>query len=83
IGHIGQDAVMRLNRIAKGVTIQSSSPLSHCESCILTKHPRQPVSFLQDQHAVAFLDLIHSDVCGPILTITPHGKHYFIIFLDN
>jgi hypothetical protein len=30
IGHIGQEAVMHLSRVAKGVTIQSASPLSHC-----------------------------------------------------
>lgn len=83
IGHIGRDAVMRLNRVAKGVTIQSSSPLSHCESCILAKHPRQPFHASETERASAFLDLIHSDVCGPIPTVTPHGKRYFIIFLDD
>jgi hypothetical protein len=42
IGHIGRESVLRLARVAKGVTLQSSSPLSHCESCILAKHPHQP-----------------------------------------
>ena len=29
------------------------------------------------------LDLVHSDVCGPFPVRTPHGKLYFIVFLDN
>lgn len=83
IGHIGKNAVMRLNRVTKGVNIQSSSPLSHCESCILAKHPRQLFESSESEQAKAFLDLVHSDVCGPIPTVTPHGKHYFVIFLDD
>jgi hypothetical protein len=74
IGHIGRDAVMHLNHVTKGITIQSTSPLSHCESCILAKHPHLPFQTSETEHAAAFLDLIHSDVCGPIPTITPHGK---------
>jgi hypothetical protein len=83
IGHISQEAVMQLSRVAKGVTIQSSSPLSHCESCILAKHPRQPYHLSETDRVKSFLDLIHSDVCGPIPTVTPHAKRYFIIFLDD
>jgi hypothetical protein len=83
IGHICKDAVMRLGRVAKGVVIQSSSPLSHCESCIIAKHPCQPFHSSKTERTSSFLNLIHSDVCGPIPTRTPHGKSYFIIFLDD
>jgi hypothetical protein len=83
IGHIGKEAVMRLPQVAKGVTLQLSVPLSHCESCILTKHPHQPFTPSETECASTFLDLIHSDVCGHIPTITLHGKQYFVIFLDD
>lgn len=29
------------------------------------------------------LDLVHSDLCGPFPVRMPHGKSYFIIFLDD
>jgi hypothetical protein len=83
VGHIGKEAVSRLNRVAKGIVIQSSSPLSHCESCILAKHPHLPFHSSETERAPTFLDLIHSDVCGPVPTLTPHGKRYFIVFLDD
>jgi hypothetical protein len=83
IGHIGKDAVLHLNRVAKGIVIQSSSPLSHCESCILAKHPHQPFHPSETERATSFLDLIHSDICGPIPTTTTHGKQYFVVFLDD
>lgn len=83
IGHVGGDAVKRLPRIAKGVIIDSSLPLSRCESCIMGKHPRQPFHSSEEKHSERFLDLIHSDVCGPMPVATPHGKRYFIVFLDD
>lgn len=83
IGHIGRSAVMRLDRTARGVTVESASPLSHCESCIVAKHPHQPFHASETGRAQKFLDLIHADVCGPIQPVTPHGKHYFVIFLDD
>ncbi|KAG2108869.1 hypothetical protein DEU56DRAFT_706462, partial [Suillus clintonianus] len=83
IGHIGKDAVMHLGRVAQGVTIDSPALLSHCESCIMAKHPHQPFRSSETERANAFLDLIHADVCGPLPTVTPHGKYYFIIFLDD
>jgi hypothetical protein len=83
IGHISHDAVMHLNHVTKGITIQSTSPLSHCKSCILAKHPHLPFQTSETECAAAFLDLIHSDVCDLIPTITPHGKQYFIIFLND
>jgi hypothetical protein len=83
IGHTGKVAVMHLNQVAKGVTLDTSTPLSHCESCILAKHPCLPFQTSKTKCAATFLALINSDVCGPIQTITPHGKHYFIVFLDD
>jgi hypothetical protein len=83
IGHIGKDADLCLNCVAKGIVIRSSSPLSHCESCILMKHPHQPFHPSETERATSFLDLIHSNICGPIPTTTTHGKRYFVVFLDD
>ena len=29
------------------------------------------------------LELIHVDICGPFPVTTPHGKFYFVLFLDD
>jgi hypothetical protein len=42
--------------------------------------PYPPSNEPQAEH---MLDLIHSDLCGPFPTMTPHGKLHFIVFLDD
>ncbi|KAG1879346.1 hypothetical protein C8R48DRAFT_576564, partial [Suillus tomentosus] len=83
MGHTGGESVRRLPHIAHGVAIDSNVAMSRCESCIIGKHPRQPHPTSQSPPASRFLELIHSDLCGPIPVITPHHKRYFIIFLDD
>lgn len=36
-----------------------------------------------DHVSSEMLDLIHSDVCGPMQTETPSGRKYFVIFIDD
>lgn len=83
LGHVGGEAVRWLPLFATGALLSSSAPLSRCESCILGKHPHRPHPPSSSPCASRFLDLIHSDICGPLPILTPHGKKYFIIFLDN
>lgn len=83
LGHLGHAAVTRLDKVVRGVTFDSSSPLSICESCTMAKHPHLLFYSSETQCASKFLELIYSDLCGPIPVITPHSKHYFIIFLDD
>jgi hypothetical protein len=33
--------------------------------------------------ATAPLQLVHSDLCGPLSVPTPHGDRYFITFIDD
>jgi hypothetical protein len=79
LGHVGGEAVRRLPLFAMGASLTSSEPLSRCESCILGKHPRQPYPSSSLPRATRFLELIHSDVCGPLPVLTPHGKRYFVV----
>jgi hypothetical protein len=83
LGHIGGEAVHRLPLFASGAAVSSKTTLSKCESCIMGKHPRHPHPPSESPRATHFLDLIHSDLCGPILISMPHNKRYFIVFLDD
>lgn len=29
------------------------------------------------------LDLVHDDLCGPIMLVTPTGKQYFLLLVDD
>lgn len=39
--------------------------------------------YKSENRARAVLDLIHSDVCGPMQTVTPSGKRYVLTFIDD
>jgi hypothetical protein len=83
LGHLGRNTMTCLDKVAKGISFDSSSPLSTCESCIMAKHPHLLFHATETERASKFLELIHSDVCGPIPVLTPHFKRYFIVFLDD
>ena len=83
LGHIGGEAVKRAPLIATGVQVDKDAPLQRCEPCIIAKHPRKPFPPSEEPRAVHPLDIVHSDLCGPFPIVTPHGKHHFIIFLDD
>ena len=53
-----------------------------CEGCALGKHHRE--SFPKKAwRAKAPLELVHTDVCGPMTTPTHAGNKYFLIFVDD
>ncbi|KAJ4813156.1 polyprotein [Rhynchospora pubera] len=54
-----------------------------CEGCVLGKHPKSSFPKEASYRAKKPLELIHTDICGPI---TPNslGKHrYFITFVED
>ncbi|KAK2398761.1 putative mitochondrial protein [Trifolium repens] len=54
-----------------------------CEGCMLGKHHRQPFPKGGAWRAKQVLELVHTDVCGPMNTLS-HGKNwYFILFIDD
>jgi hypothetical protein len=53
-----------------------------CESCILGKHKR--TSFPQSStQAKQHLELVHTDLCGPMQTECIGGSFYFLTFIDE
>src|SRR4051812_14444940 len=80
LGHIGQD---RLSRLVKSKLLGSLTKvnLPTCESCLAGKATRK--SFGKAHRASAPLDLIHSDICGPLNVRNRTNKPYFITFIDD
>ena len=53
-----------------------------CESCIPGKHKR--TSFPQSStQSKQHLDLVHTDLCGPMPTKSIDGSVYFLTFIDD
>ena len=80
LGHIGQD---RLKRLARAGLLGSLAKvkLPICEHCLVGKTIRLP--FGKAKRAISKLQLIHSDICGPMNVRARHGAKYFIRFIDD
>ena len=54
-----------------------------CEGCVLGKQCREAFPKEASTRASIPLELIHSDICGPMQTTTKAGNRYFITFIDD
>jgi hypothetical protein len=53
-----------------------------CKGCALDKHAK--VAFPSSEHrSRRILDLIHSDVCGPMSLTSLIGNLYYVTFIDD
>ena len=81
LGHISEK---RLNKLVVGGYLGPFDYESYgtCESCIKGKMTKVPLVG-QGEKALDLLDLIHTDVCGPMSIHARGGYSYFITFTDD
>ena len=53
-----------------------------CESCLEGKMTKRPFN-AKGRRAQELLELVHTDVCGPMSTQAKGGYEYFITFTDD
>lgn len=85
---LSKDKFLELKR--KGMVydvslIQKINPDDHkCESCIYGKQTRLSSKNTKDKTYINRpLQIIHSDICGPITPLSLDGSKYFMIFVDQ
>uniref|UniRef100_H3H8A1 Integrase catalytic domain-containing protein n=1 Tax=Phytophthora ramorum TaxID=164328 RepID=H3H8A1_PHYRM len=54
-----------------------------CDGCALGKQTRVSYMKSSPNRAKHVLEVVHSDVCGPMQTPTFGGKRYFVTFIDD
>uniref|UniRef100_A0A2N9IQ42 Integrase catalytic domain-containing protein n=1 Tax=Fagus sylvatica TaxID=28930 RepID=A0A2N9IQ42_FAGSY len=80
LGHIGKDRMARLAREGLlGPLAKVDLPI--CEPCLAGKACRKP--FGKAVRATQPLELIHSDIYGPMNVKARHGASYFLTFIDD
>ena len=80
LGHIGRDRVTRLAREGLFGSL-TKIDLFVCESCLMRKTCRKP--FGKATRATHALELVHSDIYGPMNVKARHGASYFLTFIDD
>ncbi|KAL0308859.1 UNVERIFIED_CONTAM: hypothetical protein Sradi_5828200 [Sesamum radiatum] len=81
LGHISQDRMKRLVD-SKSLEIDNLDKLPVCESCLKGEMTRKPF-IVQSTLANGLLDLICTNVCGPLNTQAREAFSYFITFIDD
>ena len=69
--------------VVKGIDIPPKNPDFDCEGCVLGKSHRTAIPKISNSRASQPLELVHSDVCGPIETESVGGARYFVSFIDD
>lgn len=84
LGHRDPDAIGEVERrgLASGMKIKPCGIRMTCESCVEGKMARPPFPQAAEKKSKAVLDIVHSDVCGP-MTTSPGGCRYYMTMIDD
>ncbi|KAL0335057.1 UNVERIFIED_CONTAM: Retrovirus-related Pol polyprotein from transposon TNT 1-94 [Sesamum radiatum] len=66
------------DRLTKSQAVEGA-----CEACLQGKQHKKPFPSGTSWRAKAVLELIHTDVCGPMRTPSHEQNRYFILFIDD
>jgi hypothetical protein len=83
-GHLSYSGLKLLTQkdMVKGLP-ELSEMKEKCSDCIFGKHQRNSIPKQARWRATEKLQLIHSDICGPINPSSNGGRRYFITFTDD
>jgi transposase InsO family protein len=82
--HLHFEALKRLN--AKGMVpglLSFDHVEQFCDVCVLTKQRRLPFFQQSSFQAKERLELVHSDLSGPVTPATSGGRRYFLLLIDD
>ena len=87
LGHCGAGRLVHAVRkgLIRGVNLPKRGRLQmlFCEGCAQAKQTRKAFKPIGEVRTTDILELVHSDVCGPISTASYGGAKYFVTFIDN
>lgn len=83
-GHIGyQNLLTMRNGAVVGMKFkENASAIAKCETCAMGKQSRLPFP-ASERKSTQLLELIHSDLCGPMENVSIGRAKYFLTFIDD
>ncbi|MCO5582114.1 hypothetical protein L7F22_036004 [Adiantum nelumboides] len=84
-GHLGYGSLMTLqcHNMVHDLSLLEMPPRHVCEGCVLGKMHRFAFSQDGSVRATRKLQLVHSDVCGPMRMPSVENNLYFVTFIDD
>ena len=85
LGHVHESRLKKCvqNECVQGFDIERITELSFCEGCLAGKMCRKPFPTVGRIWSTRKLQLVRSDVCGPMQTQSIGGAKYFVTFIDD
>ena len=81
--NIGQMKTMASKELITGSDIPGTAKLSFCDACAEGKAHLAPFKPVGEIQSTKRLQLVHSDVAGPMKTESFGGAKYFFTFIDD
>ena len=83
-GHLnfGGLKLLHTKNMVKGLPL-IDIPERVCEGCIFSKQHRETFPIGKSHRACTPLEIMHSDICGPMQTSSIGGCKYFLTFIDG
>ncbi|KAM0022874.1 putative RNA-directed DNA polymerase [Helianthus debilis subsp. tardiflorus] len=84
LGHVNNKSLrtMQFNQMVEGLLYEAESSKA-CEVCNLGKQTRENIPKKSLWRASKRLELLHTDLCGPINPTSPSGKRYVMVIVDD
>ena len=84
-GHLSRNnlRLLRDQKLVSGMDFQSAKESDCCEGCAYGKQKRASFPKGQATRASEILEIVHSDVCGPMQENSLGGSRYFVTFIDD
>jgi hypothetical protein len=81
--NVGQMKTMASKELITGTDILGTGMLSFCQACAEEKAHRAPFKPVGEIRSTRRLELVNSDVAGPMKTESFGGAKYFVTFIDD
>ena len=82
LGHCNIDDVEKLEGLVSGMKISDSKVRSQCEICVLGKQVKTKCTEPRCRSSKP-LEMVHTDLAGPIQPIAKEGFRFAIVFVDD
>lgn len=85
LGHRDPDVLRRIaaEDLVSGFTLHDCGARIVCECCLKGKFSRKPFPPVTTRKTSQPLELIHTDLCGPMENATPSGNRYLMTLIDD
>lgn len=84
LGHLNTADIKKLVNFADGIRVNVSNEANEvCEPCVFGKQTRSSFPRNKTPRSNRILELVHTDVWGPLKTTAYDGSRFFVTFTDD